>query len=272
MAVVVAVVSQFLVGYNTSVMNAPAALVFPGHTTLQWSLAVSSFAVGGPFGAILGGYLSNVLGRKGTMVATSWMFFVGGLLMMLALNVYWLIPARLIIGFASGVSSVVVPVYLGEISPPTLRGTVGTCTQFSLVIGILVSAVAAIPFYGTGGEQNNNSSIAENVSLLNPQEGIARWRILFAVTPFLCCCQLLLSNFLLESPRWLLNKDEHSKDARIVIKRLRGFSHVSDIEQEVQHFLFAAKKHKTHWSSAHSRGAMADMFKNRDLKPLIICW
>jgi hypothetical protein len=51
-AVVVAAMSQFLVGYNTGVMNAPAKVVFPGHSTLSWSLAVSAFAVGGPFGAI----------------------------------------------------------------------------------------------------------------------------------------------------------------------------------------------------------------------------
>ena len=46
-------------------MNAPAAVVFPGHTTLEWSLAVSAFAVGGPGGAVLGGYLANKKGRRG---------------------------------------------------------------------------------------------------------------------------------------------------------------------------------------------------------------
>jgi hypothetical protein len=56
MAVLVAAIAQFLVGYNTGVMNAPASVVFPGHTTLEWSFDVSAFAVGGPFGAILGEY------------------------------------------------------------------------------------------------------------------------------------------------------------------------------------------------------------------------
>eukprot|EP00953_Heterococcus_sp_UTEX-ZZ885_P027434 14715-Heterococcus_DN1.PRE.6 len=41
----------------------------------------------------------------------------------------WLIPARLLIGFASGYASVIVPIYLGELAPPTLRGTLGTLTQ-----------------------------------------------------------------------------------------------------------------------------------------------
>ena len=56
------------------------------------------------------------------MLINSWIFLSGGLLMTFAPSVYWLIPARLIIGFASGLSSVVVPVYLGEsfrVSPAT---------------------------------------------------------------------------------------------------------------------------------------------------------
>lgn len=64
MAVLVAVVSQFLVGYNTAVMNAPAAVVFPGHSTTVWSIAVSAFAIGGPFGAMVGGLLANKRGRR----------------------------------------------------------------------------------------------------------------------------------------------------------------------------------------------------------------
>jgi SP family facilitated glucose transporter-like MFS transporter 3 len=45
--------------------------------------------------------------------------------MALTPNIWVLIPARLITGFAAGLSTVVVPVYLGEIAPPTLRGALG---------------------------------------------------------------------------------------------------------------------------------------------------
>ena len=54
-AVMVAVTLMFLVGYNTGVMNAVEAAVFPGHTVTQWSLVVAVFAIGGPFGAVLAG-------------------------------------------------------------------------------------------------------------------------------------------------------------------------------------------------------------------------
>lgn len=113
MTVIIAAIAEFLLGYNTGVMNAPANVVFPGHTTAEWSLAVSAFAIGGPFGAFTGGSLANKRGRRGAMMINTWIFFIGGLLMCLAPNVYWLIPARLIIGFASGSTSVVIPVYLG---------------------------------------------------------------------------------------------------------------------------------------------------------------
>ena len=44
----------------------------------------------------------------------TWIFFIGGIMMTLAPNVYWLIPARLIVGFASGLASVVVSACEGE--------------------------------------------------------------------------------------------------------------------------------------------------------------
>jgi SP family facilitated glucose transporter-like MFS transporter 3 len=47
-SVLVAIIAQFLVGYNTGVMNAPESVVFPSHTTTEWSIAVSAFAIGGP--------------------------------------------------------------------------------------------------------------------------------------------------------------------------------------------------------------------------------
>lgn len=248
MAVLIAMLSQFLIGYNTGVMNAPSSVVFPNHTISQWSLAVAAFAIGGPGGAILGGLLANRNGRRGAILINSWIFLVGGVVMSLAPSVYYLIPARLIIGFASGLSSVVVPVYLGEIAPPTLRGTLGTCTQFAMVIGILVSGLLGFPLATA-----------------------TRWRYLFGVTPLLAVIQLLFSPYLLESPRWLLNRDESSAQAKVAIKLLRGFRAEGDVNREVDHYLFAAQRHKqTSHSSAHSSAAMWDLLCNEQLRPLLI--
>ena len=70
-SVLAAMIYMFLLGYNTSVMNSPEAVVFPGHSTFQWSLAVSSFAIGGPLGAVFGGGLADSRGRKGSSIHRS---------------------------------------------------------------------------------------------------------------------------------------------------------------------------------------------------------
>lgn len=78
-------------------------------------------------------------------------------------------------------ASVVVPIYLGELAPPTLRGTLGTMTQFAMVIGILASNLMAFPFATLTG-----------------------WRILFAVTPVLAAVELICMPLIFESPRCVL--------------------------------------------------------------------
>lgn len=75
----------------------------------------------------------------------------------------------------------VVPIYLGELAPPTLRGTLGTMTQFALVIGILGSNLIAFP-------------------LSNPKG----WRYMFALTPILAAVDLACMPLLFESPRCVL--------------------------------------------------------------------
>lgn len=116
-----------------------------------------------------------------------------------------------------------------------------------MVIGILVSPLLAFP--------------------LATEE---LWRYLFALTPTLALFQLIVSPFLLESPRWLLTKSEKSPEARCVIKALRGFRSDQEVENEVSNFLFASAKHKTGRDSAHSGGAIMDLFKVKSIQRLVI--
>jgi SP family facilitated glucose transporter-like MFS transporter 3 len=247
-AVIAASASQFLVGYNTGVMNAPESVVFPGHSTTSWSLAVAAFAVGGPFGAYFAGSLADSRGRRGALMIVVWTFLLGGLLQTFATNMNTIIAARVILGLASGSSSVLVPVYLGEMAPPTLRGTLGTMTQFALVIGILLADVLAFPFATEGS-----------------------WRILFGVTPALAAIQLLCSPFLLESPRWLLGRDPESRKARFIIKKLRAFRFDHEVETEVHHFVAAAEVQDLDTEeSTNSKSAVQELFADRSIRLLVI--
>ena len=93
----------------------------------------------GPLGAVLAGQWADQRGRRGALMITTWLFIFGGLVQALAPSLNIVIVGRAIIGVASGASTVLVPIYLGELAPPSLRGVMGTMTQFALVIGILVA-------------------------------------------------------------------------------------------------------------------------------------
>lgn len=249
-ALFMAGMAQFLVGYNTSVMNSPSSVVFQGHTTFQWSLAVAVFAVGGPFGAVTAGNIIDSRGRRSGMAAVIYMFLIGGLIQTLAKNMMYIIVARFIIGFASGFSSVLVPVYLGELAPPTLRGTLGTLTQFSLVTGIFVSDLLAFPF---ANEQS--------------------WRMLFSVTVVISIIQILCLPFLIESPRWLLGRDRKSRTARHIIKKLRGLRYEHEVEVEVNHFVCASHAQSCDNNDDHTSSgiALVVMLMDRQIRRLLIC-
>jgi MFS transporter, SP family, solute carrier family 2 (facilitated glucose transporter), member 3 len=244
-AIIVASTCQFLVGYNTGVMNAPEKVIFPGHSTTAWAIAVAAFAVGGPFGAALGGTMADQRGRRGAMLIDIWIFLIGGLIQTIAQDMFTIVVARLVIGFASGYSSVLVPIYLGEMAPPTLRGTLGTLTQFCLVIGILIADFMAFPFATDDG-----------------------WRVLFAVTLIVAVLQLFMSPFLLESPRWLLNRDPDSLRARYIIKRLRGLRNEQEVEQEVGNFIIGETVQ--HQDEGSQLSVLKELWSHRRRRMLLI--
>jgi MFS transporter, SP family, solute carrier family 2 (facilitated glucose transporter), member 3 len=190
-------------------MNPPVKVVFPGHSTLSWAVAVAAFAAGGPFGARCGGNMADSQGRRGALILDMWLFVIGGMLQTLAPNMVVIIIARFIVGFASGYSSVVVPIYVGEMSPPQLRGSLGTITQFALTIGIFASDVLAFPFCQEPDEPDDAS--------------FSKWRIFFGFTPVVSLIQLVVSSqLLLESPRWQLMHNVDDSAVGESISRLSG--------------------------------------------------
>ncbi|KAJ8604517.1 hypothetical protein CTAYLR_000931 [Chrysophaeum taylorii] len=247
----VAAISQFLCGFNTSVMNAPEKQVFPGHATAEWSLAVAAFAVGGPVGALAAGSVANHQGRKPALVVDGLLFLGGGLVTSLAPSMSALAVGRFVVGVASGFSSVLVPLYLGELAPPVLRGAFGTMTQFALVLGILASDLLAFWPH-------------------------LRWRVLFAVSPILAALQLVGAGFFLfESPRWLLDKNVASTQARDALAALYGLIDPEEVEMEVDHIAGANVKCKLRGERStacdpQTHKAWADLFQNDAVRPVLL--
>jgi len=206
--------SAFQYGFNISVVNAAADYVFPDHSDIMWALVVSFFGVGGLIGAYCAGVISNKYGRKQVLLATSVLMIISSLLMGLAPNIGVLILGRFLVGVACGTTTVFVPLYLGEIAPPNLRGTLGTCNQFSVVFGILIADVLAFPL---------------------AKEHLWRYLMGFSLAP--AALQIIMSCFLLESPRYLLLKSKKEEAKRL----LQKFRNRVDVDDEVDGILAASE-------------------------------
>eukprot|EP00128_Syssomonas_multiformis_P015955 Colp12_sorted_trinity150504_noHs@26012 len=199
--------SSFQFGYNTGVINNVKDVVqthFANEgkpiSTIQWAIVVSAFAIGGLVSGSTGGLIAERFGRKKTMLLNNLTVLLAAGLTCFATHVGMLIAGRFVVGLASGMATVVVPMYLSEIAPVHLRGGFGTLNQLLVTIGIVVSQVLGFD------------------SVLGTDSG---WRYLFGVGVAASIYQVLTFPFFPESPIWLYRKGRES-EAVDAVTRLRG--------------------------------------------------
>lgn len=146
LAVSLATLPMLLFGFNTGVLNAPESVIFPGHSVFSWSLAVSAFCVGGFLGSANAGRFADQHGRRLGILVILVLNGLFGVLHVITPNMTVLIAARIGVGLAGGASTVLSPMYLSEVAPTAIKGSIGTLTQLSCVLGILASILYALPF------------------------------------------------------------------------------------------------------------------------------
>ncbi|EEY59855.1 Major Facilitator Superfamily (MFS) [Phytophthora infestans T30-4] len=217
--ILVAVLQALQFGWSTSQMNnsifnneadcdarpiAPGTcLMFPGHTKTQWTIAVSSWIVGGMIGSLLTGRVSNKFGRKPTMMANCVFMIAGGAVQASASTITIFTVGRVLAGIAAGGSTAVIPGFIGEICPPHLRSKLGVCFQISITLGHLF---VAITFFFASTSTG--------------------WRYIAGFPIILASLFLLLAPIVLvESPAWLL-MDNKPKEAEKELARLFGEDNV----------------------------------------------
>lgn len=159
-------------------------------------LIVSALLWGAAFGALFSGVLSSHFGRRNTILVSAVNFIVGAILCALAPNEQFLIGARFILGIAVGVASFTAPLYLSEISPQVVRGSMISMYQLMITIGIVLAFLS-------------NTWLATYATFGGVTGG--HWRIMLGVISIPAAIMFIGVFFLPESPRWLFLKGFQEK-------------------------------------------------------------
>jgi sugar porter (SP) family MFS transporter len=226
-----------LFGYDTGVISGAELFLRNDFVLSAFALEVivSGVLAGAAAGALAGGRLADLFGRRSLLIATAIIFAVGAIVCAAATSPSILIFGRIIVGLGIGLSSGTVPVYISEVSPPEERGWQVSLFQLAITVGILLAYIVDYSFAGIQGW---------------------RWMFGLAVVPAVVFAVGML--FLPESPRWLAKRGRRA-DARAVLARIRGVSEVDAEMQEIENSLSHAEEH----------GALSDLL-NPSLRPALV--
>jgi len=197
----------------------------------QQEIVVSVMMFGAALGALCSGPMSSSLGRRRSLLLGATLFVVGSLGCAAAGNMQMLAIARFILGLAVGVASFTAPLYLSEIAPERIRGSMISLYQLMITIGILAAFVSDTALSGGG-----------------------HWRWMLGIITFPAVVLFIGVLTLPESPRWLMMKRRDALAAS-VLKRLRNSD--KDAQHELNQIRESVKIKQRGWQlfrhNAHFR-------------------
>ena len=202
---IVACLGGLLFGYDTGVSNGAEGPMAEelGLSLLQLGVVISSLIFAAAVGALVAGKISDAIGRRTTIIVLAVMFFVGVLIVVFSPGFGLLVAGRIILGLAVGGASTVVPVYLAELAPFEIRGSITGRNELAIVVGQFTAFVVNYILFATLGHV----------------DGV--WRIMFGVCALPAVALFIGMLRMPESPRWLVEKGRYD-DALAVLKTVRS--------------------------------------------------
>lgn len=242
--VAVAVLGGLLFGYDTAVISGAEKglqAFFLGakdfvYTDVIHGITSSSALLGCIIGSALSGLIASRYGRKPTLIIAGILFFVSAVgsyrpeffffdfgkpsfALLIAFNVY-----RIIGGIGVGIASAICPMYIAEVAPSNLRGTLVSWNQFAIIFGQLV--VYFVNFLILGEHTNPIiEKIGETLYQVSPDSDPwtirLGWRYMFGSEAFVAAAFTVLVFFVPESPRYLTLVGKDTK-ALSILSRING--------------------------------------------------
>ncbi|MCP4310496.1 MAG: sugar porter family MFS transporter [Bacteroidetes bacterium] len=196
----IAATGGLLFGFDTGVISGaiPFLQDYFELTDSQIENVTALGLIGAVVGALLTGVITDILGRKKVILASAFIFATGAVWTGLAPTVTQLMISRFYLGLAIGVSSFAVPLYISEISPTKIRGTLVSMFQLLITVGILTAYLS-------------DSALADNNDL-------ECWRPMLWVGVIPALILFIGMFFLPETPRWLMSKGREEEARKILDK------------------------------------------------------
>ena len=254
--VLVAVLGGLLFGYDTAVISGAEKglqAFFMGasdfvYTDTWHGITSSSALIGCIIGSALSGFCASNLGRKKSLFVAGILFFLSALgsyypeflfydygqpsySLLLAFNFY-----RVLGGVGVGLASAICPMYIAEIAPSNIRGTLVSWNQFAIIFGQLV--VYFVNFLILGDNINPVIKAVEGVNqILNPDVAAwtieTGWRLMFVSEAVPAGLFTLLVLLVPETPRYLAMTGKDDK-ALYVLGRINGTAQAHTILADIK--------------------------------------
>ncbi len=255
--VLVAVLGGLLFGYDTAVISGAEKglqAFFLGaqdfvYTDFWHGISSSSALIGCIIGSAVSGYLASNFGRKKSLVLAGVLFFLSALgsyypeflffeygkptySLLWAFNFY-----RVLGGVGVGLASAVCPMYIAEVAPSNIRGTLVSWNQFAIIFGQLVVYFVNLVILGDHIAPVVEQ-MGENVyKIVNGGEAewciTVGWRYMFVSEAVPAGLFALLVCFVPETPRYLALMGNDDK-ALHVLSRINGSDRAAEILQDIK--------------------------------------
>jgi SP family galactose:H+ symporter-like MFS transporter len=182
----IAALGGLLFGWDTGVISGAELFLKKAFHMSAGSeeLAVAAVLFGCIVGAAFGGRLADAVGRKVSLMILAVIFACGAILTAISWTYWAFFGFRVLVGVAIGAASLVTPMFIAEMSPPSIRGALVFLDQLAITVGIAVAYWVDLGF-------------------ANPSFG---WRWMFAIA--FCPAAILFIGmlFLKDTPRWYGSK------------------------------------------------------------------
>lgn len=226
---IVAAIGGILFGYDTAVISGTTELVKGQFhlTDLREGWYVGCALVGSICGVLVAGSLSDYLGRKLTMLISAALFSISAIGCAVCADFNALVAYRIIGGVGIGIVSIVSPIYISEVSPAKIRGTLVSLYQLAVTVGFLL---AYLINWVIDSQLDPSFVTSTDISLWDKMFQAEAWRGMLGSETIPALLFFFIIFFIPESPKWLIVKGRLPK-ATAVLSKI--YNDTTEIQNEI---------------------------------------